>query len=124
MTHVSPLTQQCIDACTACAQSCSEAVRHCLEMGERHAGVKHLTLLIDCADICAAAAAFMARGSEHQACVCAECADVCDGCADSCNSFEDPFMKACADACIDCAAACREMAQQDTGTAKRAEAEA
>lgn len=104
--------EACIKACNDCAQSCLETHAHCLEMGGEHASRGHITLLADCADICATSVAFMGRGSELHGKVCAACAAVCEACAKSCESMpgSDATMKRCAEACRKCEAECRKMA--------------
>jgi hypothetical protein len=123
MAPITHALQDCIDACNACAQLCAETMRYCLQQGGKHATPQHISLLIDCIELCKLASSFMTRNSEHYMHVCSECADICDRCAASCGTFDDPVMRACADACIDCAAACREMSRaQVPGNIGQAEA--
>lgn len=102
----------CITACKDCERACLECHEHCLEMGGKHASQEHITLLSDCAQICATTAAFMMRGSDHHSHVCSACAEVCDACAESCESMGggDETMQRCAEACRACAEECRKMA--------------
>lgn len=102
--------QRCIDACGTCHDICVETSRHCLEMGGRHAAAAHMTLLLDCAEICQTSADFMLRGSAFQSRLCAECAEICDRCAEECEALGGEELKRCAQACRECARACREMA--------------
>jgi hypothetical protein len=103
--------EACIRACRDCAQTCLETVRYCLQQGGRHAEAGHLTLLLDCAQLCQTTADFMARGSEFDRVLCGACAEVCDRCAESCERFgDDQQMRACAEACRRCAESCRAMA--------------
>lgn len=77
----------------------------------RHAEAAHIRLLLDCVQICATSADFMARGSDLHAETCAVCADVCERCARDCEQFgDDRVMRACAEACRRCGEACRQMA--------------
>lgn len=109
--HSAADMQQCIQDCLDCHEACLETVRHCLTQGGRHAEVGHVTMLLDCAQICAASADFMLRGSHHHADTCGLCATICDACADDCSTFaDDAFMAACADECRRCAISCRDMA--------------
>ncbi len=104
--------QECIDLCGDCRESCLTTVTHCLGMGGRHADPAHITLLLDCADICSASAGFMLRHSSHHKRVCEICSEVCRACAESCRSIgaDDAAMKACADVCDRCAQSCARMA--------------
>lgn len=102
--------QQCIDECTRCHAICVETVHHCLTMGGTHAEPHHISLLLDCAEICRTSADFMLRGSEHSAAVCATCADICLACEQSCRATgDDETMTKCADACRRCAESCERM---------------
>jgi hypothetical protein len=94
-----------------CHAVCLETVAHCLAMGGEHAEPGHITLLLDCAEICQTAANFMTRGSSLHVETCRVCAEVCDRCAQSCEQIaEDERMRRCAEACRRCAESCREMA--------------
>jgi hypothetical protein len=85
---------------------------HCLHMGGRHVEANHLTLLLDCAEICQTSANFMLRGSDLHSRTCAVCAEVCERCAESCERFtDDAMMQQCAQVCRSCAQSCREMAR-------------
>jgi hypothetical protein len=88
--------------------------RHCLEKGGRHAAAPHITLLLDCSEICRTAADFMLRKSPLHARACEVCAEVCDRCEESCESFggeADELMRDCARICRSCAEVCRRMAR-------------
>ena len=104
--------EECIRNCHTCATACLHTVRHCLSMGGEHASPEHQTLLHDCAEICATAAAFMARGSSHHGVVCGACAELCAACADDCERLAegDQTMTRCAEACRRCAESCDKMA--------------
>ena len=103
--------QTCIDNCADCHRVCLETVAHCLRKGGRHADAEHLTLLLDCAQICTTSADFMMRGSERHSLTCGVCAKICTACAEACEAMgDDAQMKACAEACRRCAESCREMA--------------
>jgi hypothetical protein len=107
--HLSEEVRACIDACHACSTIClSDATGHCLEKGGRHTEPAHFRLVLDCADICATAARFMARNSEHHPHICRECAEICRACADSCRQFGE--MDECVAACTRCAESCERMA--------------
>ena len=104
--------QQCVDACTHCAAVCSETTSHCLEKGGNHAEAAHITLMLDCADVCSLSARLMTRGSTHEADLCRVCATICRDCAESCASVtpSDEMMTRCADICRECADECARMA--------------
>lgn len=102
--------QECIVECDSCHDLCVETVSYCLSMAGRHAEPAHVTLMLDCAEICQTAADFMLRASPLYSAVCAVCADVCEACARSCAALDGAEMAACADACRRCAAVCRAMA--------------
>ena len=103
--------RSCIDECQSCHEVCVETLAHCLAMGGEHAEAEHITMLMDCAQICTSSADFMLRGSSLHAGVCGVCADICEECAESCEALEGAEMKRCADQCRRCAESCREMAK-------------
>ncbi len=103
---------ECITACLGCHSVCLQTVAHCLQMGGRHAEPNHITLLLDCAEICQTSANFMLRGSAVHGRTCAVCAEACERCAQDCERFtDDAMMGQCAEACRRCAESCRRMAQ-------------
>lgn len=106
--------QQCITECLECHRICAETVAHVLHGGGAHSETEHLVALLDCAQICATSADFMARRSPHHDHLCAECAEICDSCAALCESHKDPDgqMKRCAEACRRCSQSCRQMGSQ------------
>lgn len=105
----SPLVERCIEACQDCHSTCVETISHCLQKGGEHAEAGHITLMQDCAQICALSEETMLRTSSFMNRTCAMCADVCDDCAESCERFDDEVMKRCAEQCRICANTCREM---------------
>jgi len=101
--------QACIEECLRCHRSCLQmATTHCLHLGGRHTEPAHLTLMLNCAELCLTAAHFMIAESALHAHVCAACAKVCSACADSCESVGD--MDDCVQACRACADSCAAMA--------------
>jgi hypothetical protein len=111
MNLIDPVMRRCIDECVRCHEVCLSTVPYCLEQGGRHSAESHITLLLDCADACQAAADFMLRGSPLHTRSCSMCAEVCRRCADECAGFEaDEVMRACAQACERCAESCEQMA--------------
>lgn len=110
-THSNEEMQQCIEDCLACHRICVETTAYCLRMGGRHVEADHLTLMLDCAEICQTSANFMLRGSALHAVTCRACAEVCERCADDCASFSgDQMMQQCAEMCRQCAESCWHMA--------------
>ena len=57
-------------------QIMAECHDSCLEKGGDHTRADHVSLLLDCAEICQTAANFMLRNSELHARTCAVCAEV------------------------------------------------
>ena len=103
--------QQCIDECHACHSVCLQTARHCLEKSGRHADAHHVTLLLDCAEICETSAGFLSRMSDHHSSVCRTCAEICRACEESCRRLgDDETMRECAEACRRCAESCERMA--------------
>lgn len=103
--------QACIEECMNCHGACTDTMAYCLEEGGEHARAAHITLLLDCAEICQTSANFMLRGSGRHATTCEACAKICEQCAEACEQFgDDEQMKLCAEACRSCAESCREMA--------------
>lgn len=106
--------QRCVEECQRCEATCIEVTHHCLALGGAHAEARHITVLLDCAQICGTAANFMQRGSELHTRVCAACADICRACERECRSMgDDDMMQRCADACRQCAESCERMAGAD-----------
>lgn len=106
--------RDCIEECQVCFALCTETTQHCLEMGGAHAERTHIRTLIDCAEACQSAAAFMLRSSPLHASTCGVCADACDACAEECERLagDDDVMTRCAEMCRQCAESCRTMSQQ------------
>lgn len=103
--------EQCVDDCTECATTCEETIAHCLAMGGKHAEHQHIALLMDCASICAAAAASMSRGSLAHRLFCGACAEICKLCEEDCRAMgDDAMMLECAEMCRQCAESCDRMA--------------
>lgn len=88
--------QQCIDECQRCHSVCTTTVTHCLQQGGKHTEPEHITLLLDCAQICGTSADYMLRGAHLHTQTCATCADVCRACAESCDRVgDDDVMRRC-----------------------------
>lgn len=102
--------ESCIDACETCAVECEHCATACLQEPDAAARSRCIMLLRDCADICALATRWMARGSNYANEICGLCARICDACAAECARFKDEHCQRCADACRKCAQECRTMA--------------
>ena len=103
--------QRCIDECLRCHSVCTTTVTHCLQQGGKHTTPEHVTLLLDCAQICATSADYMLRGSHLHTRTCETCAEVCRACAESCERMSnDEVMRRCAEECRRCAESCERMA--------------
>ena len=91
---------------------CTEMVGHCLSVGGDHAELDHISLLLDCAQICMTSAAFMMRVSDLHRELCQVCALTCERCVASCARLagDDPVMLQCAEICRLCAVSCQQMA--------------
>lgn len=104
--------EQCIRDCVACYQECTSCISHCLSLGGAHSEQKHITLMMECAQICNMSATLMQLKAQFSYEHCQLCAKVCDACAESCGSLDpnDSMMQRCADTCRKCAESCRSMA--------------
>jgi hypothetical protein len=102
--------QDCVTQCWTCRNECQKIFfTHCLEEGGPHLEKDHVRIMMDCIEVCQAAADSMVRLSPSYAAICAACASVCEACADSCDSIESEMMRQLGAACRACAAACRRM---------------
>ena len=100
----------CIQACYETAEACNHCAASCLQEQDVKMMARCIALDIDCAEICALAAAAMARASESSKAICAACADVCQACGDECARHQMAHCQECARACMRCADECRKMA--------------
>ncbi|MEO6015873.1 MAG: four-helix bundle copper-binding protein [Polaromonas sp.] len=99
----------CIKACNNCVVACNHCASSCLQEQDVKMMVQCISNDMDCAAICALAAAAMSRGSPHAQAICALCADICQACGDECARHDMAHCQACAKACHQCAKACRDM---------------
>ncbi|URF03979.1 four-helix bundle copper-binding protein [Cupriavidus campinensis] len=102
--------QACIDACNACAVACNHCAASCLREQNVDEMRKCIALDMDCAQICAFAAAAMSRDSPYAKEICQLCSRVCDDCGTECAGHETQHCQDCAKACQQCAQACQSMA--------------
>lgn len=100
----------CIEACHACAVACNHCAAACLQEQDVKAMARCIALDIDCAGICALAAAAMSRSSECSKTICNACAEICQACGDECAKHQMEHCQQCAQACRRCADECRKMA--------------
>jgi len=104
--------RKCIEDCQECSAECFETAMHmCLESGGEHTEPRHFRLMINCAELCRTAAAFMLSRSAFHAPLCRLCAEVCEACARSCEQIGG--MDHCVQWCRRCAASCREISGGD-----------
>lgn len=99
----------CIETCNACAVACNHCAVSCLQEQDVKMMARCIALDIDCAEICAFAAAAMARASESSKVICNACADVCERCGAECQKHQMLHCQECARACMQCAQECRNM---------------
>ena len=100
--------QDAINACLNCHSMCLRmATTFCLEQGGRHVEKKHLSLMLNCAELCQTSANFMLSDSPLHGRVCLICAEACEACAKSCEQVGD--MRECVEECQSCAKSCRTM---------------
>ena len=112
--HAAPLDkahEDCLKACSDCADVCNETFHHCymqVAQGKKeHA--KALQLVSDCAEFCGLSASMIAKHSPLMAYSCHACTEACKACAAECDKFDSAEMKACAKSCRDCEKSCLEM---------------
>jgi hypothetical protein len=106
MTHQQ--IKNCVDACIACATTCTNCAISCLE----EENVKNLTscirLDLECGAICKAAAELMSIEGAYSKELCQLCAAICNACAEECEKHAAMGM----DHCKECAEACRACAKE------------
>ncbi len=104
------MMELCIKDCRTCHGVCVATISHCLMVGGKHAGERHVSILQDCADLCKLSEDGMVRSSDMMGRMCRLCGDACISCAESCESFgDDRAMEKCAEACRACADSCRQI---------------
>lgn len=98
-------------ACIAAADTCQATLREFARSGARAgpgtpAQREMWRLMLDCAELCAATAAFARTGSVFLPQLAESCCDLCDHCAQACElAGPSAAIDACADACRACAKA-------------------
>jgi len=112
--HSDDEMQKCIQLCRDCNAMCVQTISHCLKLGGRHAGVDHIRLFEDCAQMCVTAADYMLRESPFHDRICRLCSDLCKQCGKDCEQVagDDQMIKQCIDMCRKCAGSCDRMASK------------
>ena len=101
--------QRLLDALNACLAACEHCATAFLKEQDVKMMVRCIQLDRDCADLCALAARFVARGSAHVKPLLTLCAEICKACGDECAQHTHVrHCQECADACRRCEQACRE----------------
>lgn len=103
--------EQCIRDCLECYQECLRCISHCLSQGGKHAEKEHISLMMECAQMCNTSATLMLMKGQFSHEHCQLCAKVCEACEQSCRSLgsDDAMMQECADMCRKCADSCKNM---------------
>jgi len=100
--------EQCVQDCLNCNTICLQTAKNCQKAGGDHAKPEHISMLLDCAEMCLTAAHFMQHNSPMHGYVCQTCAQVCNHCAGECEQMGDTD---CANACRNCAWSCEQIAK-------------
>ena len=109
--------QRAITDLMNCSSTIQETLMYCLQKGGRHADARHISLLMDTAELCKAGTSVLFHSSPVSQRVVGVIAEVCQECATSCEQFgDDPQMKACYDACLRTANSCRRIFGSSTGS--------
>jgi hypothetical protein len=103
--------QECMLRCLDCQSMCLRTVEHYWRLKDAKLVGPDTRVLLDCSEICGAAARFLLRGSEACRRLCLLCAELCRSCAGQCIRVGDGTeMAACALACQQCAECCERIA--------------
>ena len=93
-----------------CYNILHESLMYCLDMGGKHVGPRHISLMMDTAELCKAETSLLFHSSEVSGRLAEVVAEICSRCATSLEQFgEDPQMKAAYDACHRAAESCRRI---------------
>jgi hypothetical protein len=115
ISHAEVLSR-CIDACASCQEACISCSDACL--GEREVSrlVTCIRLNLDCATVCNATGAIIARSNKagHRQLIEAQlttCIAFCRACASECERHANmhKHCEVCAKTCASCADACNEL---------------
>lgn len=93
-----------------CQNVCDGMVTMMLGVQDVEARRNQITLLRDCAAICATLARYLAGNSVFSQMTAAVCARACELCGNECARFADQASQSCAQVCLHCAQECRAFA--------------
>lgn len=99
----------CITAANACAAACRQCATACISEDNPKMMARCIGLDLECADICSATAASLARSGEHAQALSLLCAQACETCSAECGKHSMSHCKHCAEACKRCADLCRTL---------------
>jgi hypothetical protein len=102
--------ESCLQSLNDCADACDRCASACLDEEDVSMMARCVALDTDCATVCRATAALLARDSTHASAMCKVCADLCRDCGNECLRHEAEHCQVCAAACRQCADACQAMA--------------
>ncbi len=100
--------QECIQDCLDCHRVCMDTAESYRQAGNDQAQMQHITMLLDCAEMCLTTAHFMQHNSPLYGYICQACAQVSTHCAGECDLKGDTDT---ANACRKCAWSCGQMAK-------------
>jgi hypothetical protein len=98
---------QLLDVLERCMTACEKGAMTGLGAAE---GGRLTRLALDCAEICATTARFVARGSSYMNDLLVLCSQICKACETACRKEENCFQE-CADTCHECHLTCALVAQ-------------
>lgn len=99
-----------IAAISQCALACHACAGDCLAADDVTVLAACIGNNLDCAALCSALVAMMARGSPAAVAAARACADACRLCADECEKHTHAYCRNCAAACREALAECEAMA--------------
>jgi hypothetical protein len=105
----------CVDACAACAATCTACADACLAEEMLAELVRCIRLNLDCADVCTATGALLARQTQPAGQILRRqlesCRTVCQVCAAECEKHAPmhEHCRICAESCRACEQACANM---------------
>lgn len=106
----------CARDCLACYQACVRCLSHCMSHGGDHAEKKHLSILIECAEICQLTSKVLMLGNHEALEFCRTCSMICRACAKACRSLgDDSELEGCAFHCLGCADSCDSVSENLSG---------
>ena len=106
---------ECIEACSACTQSCTSCADASLAEDDLPVLVRSIRLCLDCSDTCAATGRVVTRQTEFDAtevrAIVEACATICGFCAEECerHASHHEHCRICAEVCRRCEKACKAL---------------